>query len=306
MKLVTLPLAKLIIKYIARHDKKRDQKLKAIAHINPNYLFDINYFKDDKKSHLFDFYKSNNKNAMTIIDIHGGGYVYSYKENNFYINDFFAKNGFNIINTNYTLFDGSINIKDTIIEMARLINHLHDNNDKFNIDFNNLIIKGDSAGGHIALLLALAITNKNIADYYDLELPKNIKINKIILNSPVYDYEMLYNLAKKFMNKKTLNYFFGPKVDLNFINENNPSYLIRNNLVKVNFNIFVSTSYNDFLNSHSLKLKSECFDKVYLDFTFSKDKSINHIHNIINMSSKEGMLTNNKIINFLTSTSVNK
>ena len=187
MKLVTLPLAKLIIKYIARHDKKRDQKLKAIAHINPNYLFDINYFKDDKKSHLFDFYKSNNKNAMTIIDIHGGGYVYSYKENNFYINDFFAKNGFNIINTNYTLFDGSINIKDTIIEMARLINHLHDNNDKFNIDFNNLIIKGDSAGGHIALLLALAITNKNIADYYDLELPKNIKINKIILNSPVYD-----------------------------------------------------------------------------------------------------------------------
>ena len=306
MKLVTLPLAKLIIKYIARHDKKRDQKLKAIADINLNYLFDINYFKDDKKSHLFDFYKSNNENGMTIIDIHGGGYVYSYKENNFYINDFFAKNGFNIINTNYTLFDGTINIKDTIKEMAKLINYLYDNNDKFNIDFNYLIIKGDSAGGHIALLLALAITNKNIADYYDLELPKNIKINKIILNSPVYDYEMLYNLAKEFMNKKTLNYFFGPKVDLNFINENNPSYLIRNNLVKVNFNIFVSTSYNDFLNSHSLKLKSECFDKVYLDFTFSKDKSINHIHNIINMSSKEGMLTNNKIINFLTSTSVNK
>lgn len=306
MKLVTLPLAKLIIKYIARHDKKRDQKLKAIADINPNYLFDINYFNDDKKSHLFDFYKSNNENSMTIIDIHGGGYVYSYKENNFYINDFFTKNGFNIINTNYTLFDGTINIKDTIKEMARLINYLYDNNDKFNIDFNNLIIKGDSAGGHIALLLTLAITNKNIADYYDLEFPKNIKINKIILNSPVYDYEMLYNLAKKFMNRKTLNYFFGPKVDLNFINQNNPSYLIRNNLVKVNFNIFVSTSYNDFLNSHSLKLKSECFDKVYLDFTFSKDKSINHIHNIINMSSTEGMLTNNKIINFLTSTSVNK
>lgn len=300
MKITTKLVVKLIIRFIARNDKKRDKMLINNRNTNKNYQFDIPYILDDKKEHLFDFYKQNkDDNNLTCIDIHGGGYIYSYKENNFFINDFYANNGINVISTNYTLFNGEINIKHTIKEMACLLKYLYLNNDNYHIDFNNLILKGDSAGGHIAFLLALTINNKSLQKYYDVDIDENIKVKKLILNSPVYDYFMIYNLAKKVLTKNALKLFFGNNLDDEFIQNNNPSYLIINKSINVDFSIFVTTSRNDFLKNHSLKLKSELFDKVILDFNYSFDKKINHIYNVYNPYDKRSLLTNQKIIDYL-------
>lgn len=300
MKLFTIPLVKLTKRFIARNDAKRLKQFKPSDDII--YRFNLCYGQKNVKENQFDiYYPKSNDNGITLLDIHGGGYIYSYKENNVAFGEYFVKSGFKVVNTNYTLNQGHIDFKLTIKEMFDLLHYLEKHNQDLNLNLNNFYIMGDSAGGHIALMVALTNQDEQLQKYYQVQPLKYIHIKGVGLNSPVYDFLDLHVQMNKLMFKKAYCYFVGDHyLDLKFFNQNNPAYYIKNKLIVPNFKIFVSTSKNDFLKSHAFKLKQD-YDKTILDYCDSKNKKINHIHNVIHLDDKEGINTNNKMIDFFKS-----
>ena len=81
MKLFTISLVKLTKRFIARNDAKRLKQFKPSDDII--YRFNLCYGQKNVKENQFDiYYPKSNDNGITLLDIHGGGYIYSYKENN--------------------------------------------------------------------------------------------------------------------------------------------------------------------------------------------------------------------------------
>ncbi|MBO4412577.1 MAG: alpha/beta hydrolase [Clostridia bacterium] len=142
----------------------------------------------DKKNNIFDFYFSNDhKKHPTIFMIHGGGYVAGQKEDsNRFINELLLKN-FNVVNFEYTKCDDENKkyMPQQVFEAFECFKVLQ-KEEKFSskIDFNNFYIAGDSAGGHIASLIANIQTNDNLK--FDFNLTGGPKIKGVILICPIF------------------------------------------------------------------------------------------------------------------------
>lgn len=163
-----------------------------IKYNKPVNSYNVLSFKNEKygtdeKNNVFDLYFSNdNKKHPTIFMVHGGGYVAGQKEDlNNFITELSFRN-FNIVNFEYSKCDdeNGKHMPEQIYEAFRCFEKL-ENDEKLSskIDFNNFYIAGDSAGGHIAALIANIQTNKNLKEKFNLSGGPTIK--GVILVSPV-------------------------------------------------------------------------------------------------------------------------
>ncbi len=89
---------------VETNDKKRMDKQMLPEGINA--IVDIPYADDGKNEHLLDVYfpeGAEDKKLPVIIDIHGGGLMYAYKELNKNYCYNLAKRGFAVVNVSYSL-----------------------------------------------------------------------------------------------------------------------------------------------------------------------------------------------------------
>lgn len=287
MKYITKFSLHLICSFLTKGDKKRLKELK----VDPlcKTIRDISYINDNKREHLFDIHFPIKEvdNGKTIIDIHGGGYMYGYKENNYYFCQEFAKKGYKVFSVNYSLSNSKINVIDVMNELVTAINFIVENKDEFNIDINNIYIMGDSAGGHLALLLALVINYKEVRESLNISFKHKFNIKKVITSSPVYDYSSLCEQMRKTATKRALKFLVGKEA---LYDKNYPLICCprtwMNKIKDINFDIFVSTCKEDFLKSHSLMLKEDFKDKVTIYYPITSYK-LEHIFPIVKPNTLE-------------------
>jgi dipeptidyl aminopeptidase/acylaminoacyl peptidase len=137
---------------------------------------DVSYGTDAEQN--MDIYLSKNaksygKNNYTIVFLHGGAYYLSDKSAEERYIEPYLKKGLNVVNMNYRLKRG---IPIATTDLTNALNFLKANNSDYNLNLNNIIVTGFSAGAHIATNVGVSQNNSE----YPNKLNDGIEITGII------------------------------------------------------------------------------------------------------------------------------
>jgi len=137
---------------------------------------DVSYGTDAEQN--MDIYlskdaKSYGKNNYTIVFLHGGGYYLSDKNAEEKYIEPYLKKGLNVVNMNYRLKKG---IPIATTDLTNALNFLKTNNYDYDLNLNNIIVTGFSAGAHIATNIGVSQNNPE----YPNKLNGGIMITGII------------------------------------------------------------------------------------------------------------------------------
>lgn len=142
------------------------------------------YINDSNDLHQLNIYapKGINKKLPLLIDIHGGGWIYGDKDTNGLLCMDFAKRGFITMSMSYRLLP-EYKLLDMIQDIFSSLHYLYSLKSQYLIDFNNVAIMGDSAGGHLNLICNAINNSSYLQECFGVEkLPFNIKC--IVANHP--------------------------------------------------------------------------------------------------------------------------
>lgn len=153
--------------------------------IGPNKeqkIYNLKYGEDKKQKMDIFLPSSYNKTSPTVIIVHGGAWKYGRKEQMIHVQKMLFKNNIPSININYRLVSGSkkITYREQLDDIAAAIRKFNSLADKAELEPDNYILLGESAGGHLALL-------------YGYQHPEQIK--KIISMSGPTDF-----YSKEYLN----------------------------------------------------------------------------------------------------------
>lgn len=163
-------------------------------------IYNLSY-GDHKRQKMDIFLPSNYaKNTPIVMLIHGGAWKYGKKENLIHVQKMLFSNQIPSVSINYRLADEDINYKNQLDDIARAITKFNSLTEKAQLQENNYILLGESAGGHLALL-------------YGYQHPEQIK--KIIsLSGPTDFYSRTYlNSAYSRYTSGTVQTMVGKNLD---------------------------------------------------------------------------------------------
>lgn len=217
---------------------------------NKNSIIDIDNvftvknleYGKDKNNNLFDMHipiSNFAEKLPTIVVIHGGGYISGKKNRIDSYCKILASKGFCVVNMEYTKCDGFEQkyFTDQIAEVYDLFDFMFSNERvRKHIDFNNIFLAGDSAGAHIASMVANIQTNPSLKDIF--KLSGRAKIKGLILVSPMFGpYKIGLPVKKQYEN-----------VVFGNIDENIKSNCYPFDIISKNFPPTIMLSFkNDFL-----------------------------------------------------------
>ena len=146
---------------------------------------DIPYIDDGSRMHLLDVYYPENRvgNLPVIIDVHGGGWMYGDKELNKIYCLNLAKRGFVVFNMSYRLVP-EVTVNEEIQDVMCALNWISKNMANYPCDTNNIMLTGDSAGGHLAALAVALMTSEKLREIFDT-VDCEMKLTALTLTSPV-------------------------------------------------------------------------------------------------------------------------
>ena len=234
----------------------------------------MSYGEHGKWNSLDVYYpKGTDRPLPTIVNIHGGGYVYGSKNlyQHYCMN--LAQRGFTVVNFNYRLVP-KIAFPMPVIETNEVLKWMCAHAAGYCIDLNNVFFVGDSAGAQIASQYAAIVTNPEYAKLFELTVPA-FKLKAVALNCGMYEkfHEIetpLPGLLHDYFGKDPLRH--GEKMNvLKHINGNFPP-------------AFVMSSANDFLLpcarpmfEHLREKGIECMCEIY---GTKEQKKIAHVFHL--------------------------
>ncbi|WP_208588625.1 alpha/beta hydrolase fold domain-containing protein [Gracilibacillus suaedae] len=161
------------------------------------YINDIRY--DDKHPNSYlDIYQTihNPDTAPTFIFIHGGSYIWGDKtggdqnEHNSGIIAYMQEvldRGYNVITMNYA-FAPEYHYPTPLKQVTSAISFLKLNAKKYDLNMNNVVIAGQSAGAQLAGQFVNIQTNSTYADEMEIQpVLSALEIKAVIFNSGLYD-----------------------------------------------------------------------------------------------------------------------
>ncbi len=256
---------------------------------------DVLYSDDDIKMCLLDYHYMPKKKGVypVIFNIHGGGFMAGGKEYRRALCDWFATDGFFVVNVNYGLCP-ECQFPMPILHLVDALNWVYKNARRLKLDLTKVAVYGDSAGAYYAAMLAAICTNERMQKAFKVK-PK-IKFNAAILNCGLYDIDKVFNKRTVLdLNKKVFTSYTGIDVDnfhsykykdmltpLPFINENFPPTFI----VYAKKDIFCSGQADSLIEKfeendiyyesyHSVSIKrNHCFS---LEWTSTEAKEANRL-----------------------------
>ncbi len=261
-------------------------------------ILDIPYIDDGEKGHLLDIYypQGTTEKLPVIIDIHGGGWMYGYKEINKYFCLKLAQKGFLVASINYRLA-GDVLFEDQIRDIFSALKWLGENLKDYPADMNNIFLAGDSAGGHFACVTTAVNLNSEMqrdfcVDYIGYDF------NAVAAICPAVDL-----LSPNFLMNVNIPVLLGEKSRKSKYRK----YLDVKEIASSEYPPFyILTASGDFLRAQAYKLK-KLFDEIgveyrFRDFTDKLDgKSLTHVFNVVNPFSKYGNEANEEITEFFKS-----
>lgn len=164
-----------------------------------NVLKDVSYGPDAEQT--MDIYLSNQaksfgKRNYTVVFLHGGGYYFSDKRQEERYIEPYLKKGLNVVNLNYRLKRG---IPLATSDLTHALNFLKTNNAADDLNFDNVIVTGFSAGAHIATNVGLTQNNPE----YPNKLDDDIRIVGIInFSGPVDGLDVVERVFTEHENEQ--------------------------------------------------------------------------------------------------------
>lgn len=132
-----------------------------------------------------------------LIYIHGGSWVSGITEmRNQYIMKW-AEKGFNTASISYSYAPQRV-FPFQLQEMFNAVDFLYDNKDKYNFDFDNIVIAGESAGGYFVSYLASVISDSSPLEKLGLTFRNrsNLNIKACVSLSGCYDLQRLSDKSR--------------------------------------------------------------------------------------------------------------
>ena len=290
------------IRVIRIHLKKGDRK----RHLNWSDLSkyeikkNIDALGDGRYDHEIDIVYGDrqNKKGVTLIDIHGGSYIYSYRNNNYGFATVFADAGFDVVLLDYPHND---ECKDSLVQvnvLAKQLEYVFSHGAELGLNPDRVFLTGDSAGGHFALLLTEAI--KDLELRRDLNISfEGVKLAGLAVNCPVYDYLRVSQTT--FISKRGRKFLFGKRYDdADYLRALSPKCHIKS----LDIPVFVSSCQNDFLIQETRDLVRDLTElqkaPTYC-FIDKEDRAVAHVHNVVNINHPDSVFVNQEMIKFFSS-----
>ncbi|MBM6699214.1 alpha/beta hydrolase [Bifidobacterium pullorum subsp. saeculare] len=152
---------------------------------------DIPYAQDGLRGHLLDLYLPHDARLRgghvtpVYVDIHGGGFVYGYKELNRNFCTHLAAQGVAVFSLNYRpapQADFRGQLEDIATAMTWIAGHIGD----YPVDGSGVFVTGDSAGGCLALFACLCARNPEFAASLGLQWPA-LPVKGAVFESGVFE-----------------------------------------------------------------------------------------------------------------------
>ncbi|MBE6765614.1 MAG: alpha/beta hydrolase [Ruminococcaceae bacterium] len=165
------------------YDTKRDRGRTVPGNIE--YIEGLRY-GNDPKWHTLDICRpKDRKSRATVINVHGGGYVYgSTKPYKFYCCDLAAR-GFTVVSFNYRLAP-KYKFPAPLEDLNAVMQWVCANCEEYGLDTENIMMVGDSAGAQLASQYAAIWSNGEYADVMGVKPPK-FRLAAVGLNCGMYD-----------------------------------------------------------------------------------------------------------------------
>jgi acetyl esterase/lipase len=220
---------------IALHIKKENKSLFEKSPFSFFKLFTVNeklnyrtltYQQSDKKDYKLDFYSSTIEGKKPcVIVVHGGSWSSGDSQQLPELNSYLANKGYHVASINYHLAPDYLSPRP--VEDVRLaIDYLKINAEKLNIDTNNFVLIGRSAGAQIALMAAYTLDDKSIKGVVDLYGPADmvwgysLPTNPLIMDSR----KVMEDYLGGTIDEVPMNYKNSSAVD--FVNKSTPPTLM--------------------------------------------------------------------------------
>ncbi|MCR5348784.1 MAG: alpha/beta hydrolase [Bacilli bacterium] len=258
---------------------------------------DVDVIGDGDFYHQMDiFYAAPEKRSgKTIIDIHGGAYIYGDRKNNFAFASVFLEKGYNVILLDYQQNLGTHGCEEQVAELCAGLRYIGAHASELGLDLGNLYLIGDSAGGHFALLLTELADDLALQESLGFDLG-GIRFRAMALSCPVYDFVRCVNTKE--MAKSGRKYMFGPSfADPNFALRLSP----KEHIASLKTSFYLCSCSNDFLQQESMDLdhdSNEIGIEHRFEFIADARKEVGHVYNVIGFRLEESVATNQAIHEF--------
>lgn len=111
-----------------------------------------------------------NEKLPVIIDMHGGGYVSCWNGINMWQSRYFATQGIRVVNINYRLMP-EVGFVEAMQDLFSVFKWMSNNADTYHFDLDNVLLTGDSAGGHMVLLAYFILNSEELKEAYQVTYP---------------------------------------------------------------------------------------------------------------------------------------
>lgn len=260
-------------------------------------ILDIPYIDDGERAHLLDIYypKGTTEKLPVIIDIHGGGWMYGYKEINKNFCLKLAEKGFLVASINYRLAGGETRFDHQIKDIFSALKWLGENLKNYPADTNNIFLAGDSAGGHFSCVTTAVNMSEDMQKDFDVEYC-GFDFKAVAAICPAIDL-----LSPNFIMNINVPVLLGEKYKQSPLKK----YLDVAQIISKDFPPFyVNTAKNDFLKKQCYKLRDLLSENriEYCFHDFSEEiynqSELTHVFNVVNPFSVQGDLSNTEIAEF--------
>jgi len=233
-----------------RHRNRRQKICESIEVVR-----DINYANDDDQEQTLDIYiQRDSENLGTIINVHGGSWVYGNKEIYSFYSALLSQYGFAVVNINYRLAPKHT-IDSQLEDVNSALNFIEANGSEYNLNTENVFLVGDSAGAHLVSLYMCILNSIELQEIFPF-VKTNLNIRAMGLCCGTFDFNLLRTKINPIM-RPFISSFINATFGKGYKSINMDNYSTLNHIDSKFPATFLITSKRDFTKFMSLKIKEK-------------------------------------------------